>query len=471
MNRTGSDLSLALILDSSGSMRTSDPAMLRIEGAKLVVDMLPDDASATIIDFDHESAVLVDLAVVGVNRTTLKQAAERIDAVGNTDIGQALAAAARTLRKSASPLTVAILLTDGKGGYQGEIQPFVQNGWRLYTIGLGAQINIQLLSDLAYQTGGQYFKATTADDLGAIFDMIMAELSGAAPLAFYQGAAKMGNEQSFTFNVDDAIEGLHVLLNWTGPELGLRLVDPSGEIVAPAASKGRTYHVARVRAPEAGAWKALIRVGSSPTAGGSFRLQVSGVSRLRPQLLTFPTALAPEAMGPVELVLPTEALDPASVTVQAERLLATGAAQAIPMYVREQARQVLIRGEVPANTLLGDHRVRVMVRGRTAAGRAFQRYLERTYTVTDRDVDLTRLKVLRVYGAYLDVSGAQRLGLRPGLAVQVTGENGGVLAQGTIISVLGDQATVELQTTQGAELPGLSSSVTVDEQQWRGDQQ
>ena len=116
-----------------------------------------------------------------------------------TAIGNGLATAINRLRESDAKSKVIILLTDGVNN-RGEIAPLMaaniaaDMGIKVYTIGVGTrgkapypamdmfgnmtfqmmdvEIDEQTLTEIAEQTGGQYFRATDKQKLKAIYDEI-----------------------------------------------------------------------------------------------------------------------------------------------------------------------------------------------------------------------------------------------------------------------------------------------------------
>jgi len=113
-----------------------------------------------------------------------------------TAIGTAVGTAANRLRRAPGPSRVIVLLTDGENN-RGIVDPRTAAraaatfGIRIYTIGVGTtgevpvpvgegleglryqtlpvRLDEQLLTDMARETGGRYFRATDATSLGHVF--------------------------------------------------------------------------------------------------------------------------------------------------------------------------------------------------------------------------------------------------------------------------------------------------------------
>ncbi len=113
-------------------------------------------------------------------------------AEGSTAIGDGLALAVKQLRESDSPDKVIILLSDGENN-SGNVTPeqatqvAAQSGIKVYTIGFGSDgrnslfgrlgfgssgIDEATLKDIAEKTNGQYFRATSTQDLIDVFKLI-----------------------------------------------------------------------------------------------------------------------------------------------------------------------------------------------------------------------------------------------------------------------------------------------------------
>ena len=128
------------------------------------------------------------------NHPAAKTAVNSLITNGATDIGDAISLANNELMSSrASPgaVKIMILLTDGmankpSGPGYGEYAPDVAYaltkaneaaaaGIKIFTIGLGADVNTAMLQQIASSTGGDYHFAPTAADLQNIFNQIGAE--------------------------------------------------------------------------------------------------------------------------------------------------------------------------------------------------------------------------------------------------------------------------------------------------------
>ncbi|MEO6914951.1 MAG: VWA domain-containing protein [Chitinophagaceae bacterium] len=198
---SGEGVDIILCIDVSGSMLAQDLLPNRMEAAKDVaagfVENRPTDRVGLVI-FSGESFTLSPLTT---DQAVLKSQIYNIKSgqlEDGTAIGMGLATSVERLRASKSKSKVVILLTDGEnnGGF---IDPNTAKemakslGVKVYTIGVGTdgsapvpvqtpagivmqkeQVNIdeKLMTQIATETGGKYFRAKDNETLKAIYSEI-----------------------------------------------------------------------------------------------------------------------------------------------------------------------------------------------------------------------------------------------------------------------------------------------------------
>lgn len=210
VRRNVEGIDIVIALDVSDSMLIEDMKPLnRLEAAKEVIkDFVGKRTSDRIgiVIFAGESFTLVPptldyhLLIERIAEITTAQEARIKD---GTAIGVALANAAGRLKDSPAKSRVIIFLTDGENN-SGTIDPETAleiakgYGQKIYSIGLGrdgktripvfqrdvfgnkiktyqpfeSSVNEDLLSKMAKDTGGKYFRATREDALGGVFNEI-----------------------------------------------------------------------------------------------------------------------------------------------------------------------------------------------------------------------------------------------------------------------------------------------------------
>lgn len=171
-------LNLALVIDRSGSMADSDK-ISRVKAALLVlVSQLRDTDILSIVVFDSEAQVLLPACSL-TNREYIKQLIRQIGPGGATNIHEGLMLgyqeARKNYRKDATNRVV--LLTDGIAN-RGVIEPekiaqdslrFNDEGIDLSTIGVGLDLNKDLLRQLAKSGRGLFHFVADARDIEKVF--------------------------------------------------------------------------------------------------------------------------------------------------------------------------------------------------------------------------------------------------------------------------------------------------------------
>jgi Ca-activated chloride channel homolog len=197
----GEGIDIVLCLDISGSMLAQDFTPNRMEAAKNVasefIDNRPTDRIGLVI-FSGEAFTMCPLTT---DRNVLKTQLFNVSSgllEDGTAIGSGLATGVDRLRNSPSKSKVIILLTDGENN-GGLIDPNTAKeiaksvGVRVYTIGMGTEgfapvpvqtpggivmqrekVNIdeKLLTQIANETGGHYYRAKDNESLKAIYTEI-----------------------------------------------------------------------------------------------------------------------------------------------------------------------------------------------------------------------------------------------------------------------------------------------------------
>ncbi len=189
--------------------------------ANTFLELLKNNDQSSLVSF----ATLATLDKGLSNNHAVTQAAvNSLNADGSTNIGAAIALANGELASSrANPqaVKVSILLTDGRankpnGIGSGENQADVDfakskadlaaaAGYKIFTIGLGDDINDVMLQYIAATTGGSYYFAPTASDLNEIYNQISQRICEYGSISGYKYA---------DINNDGNLEGEDVISGW-----------------------------------------------------------------------------------------------------------------------------------------------------------------------------------------------------------------------------------------------------------------
>jgi Ca-activated chloride channel family protein len=185
--RESDGIDILLAIDTSGSMREPDmgrglQALSRLDAARLVMarftESRPNDRVGLLL-FGEEAFIQVPLTldhdglVDFIGEVSIGAAGE-----ARTAVGDALAVAAKHMRKLDAPTKVVILVTDGRSN-AGHVLPIpaaqaaAELGIHVYTIGVGGSaIDERTLGAVARITGGRYFQAGDVGELAEVYKEI-----------------------------------------------------------------------------------------------------------------------------------------------------------------------------------------------------------------------------------------------------------------------------------------------------------
>lgn len=285
------NISVSLIIDSSGSMSWNDPYDLRKEAAKIFVDSAHDNDSIAIIDFDSYASVPWHLETLTSYRSGIRFAIDTIDSYGGTDIRNGLIAGYNELATSSIHVKdkkAAVLLTDGVGYYSGEAEFYRDKNtgeiWPIYTIGLGYDTNPEMLKEIADKTCGKYFELTDPNQLQNVYFEIATQISGGTSLVSNSSNMTTGQSTNTIVTIPINQQSTTFLTSWPGSDVSTTLTTPSGQIINASTNdpnvyhaKGLTYELFRITNPEAGNWNVNL-LGVQLAAGGEIvNLNVSTV--------------------------------------------------------------------------------------------------------------------------------------------------------------------------------------------------
>jgi len=261
---------LRLLIDISGSMKTSDPDNLRAPAMDLMIRLLPEGAKAGVWLFGEEVRELVPHGLVDAQwRARAQVAMSQIDNSGQrTNIPAALAAATYDFdRLDPGFRSSIVLLTDGKvdvaespmvnaGAARKLLQQLAPQlgatGVPVHTIALSAEADWLFLRALAQTTSGVAEQAESAQQLTGIF---LQALEMVAPTARVPLAGSV-------FAIDDSVREFTVLAFFGDEQDRLQLLDPTGSSYGASATGGsidwfqnEQFALVTVTSPMAGKWQ------------------------------------------------------------------------------------------------------------------------------------------------------------------------------------------------------------------------
>lgn len=294
-------VSVALIIDATGSMSWNDPNGLRKEAAKAFVDATQIGDKVAIVAFDTTAYLSQPLLTIQsqADRDTLKAAIEQIGDWGNTDLNVGLNGGfSELLSDTSANRKAAIFLTDGLPTYPYDPQSHLQyqaQGWPVYTIGLSEDADEQLLGLIAAETGGTYTQLANPNDLQAIYFELSAQIAGGNILLEDEFILTAGSVQEVSTSLTPYQAQATFFVSWDGGDVSASLVSPGGRQINDTTNspdvyyaRGLTYEIYTVQFPETGEWTMNVTGQSLPIGGSEVNIRVASEG---PRYVYLPTVL------------------------------------------------------------------------------------------------------------------------------------------------------------------------------------
>lgn len=263
-------LDVALLLDSSGSMKQSDPQGLRKPAAKLFLSLLSEHDHASVISFsDQGYPVAFPQGVVSdTEQASLHAAVDKVSSRGAyTNLYAAIDTAMELLGsgQATKQRRLIVLMSDGKMDLGNdadseaqskklfaELLPQVkQANIELQTIAFTEQSDKALLAKIARETGGRFYVANSDTELHSTFSKIYENNTQPNMLPFDEGH----------FHVDPAISEVTVIGSKANADVTLSLTDPYSEQYSAAQhpdnikwSSSPLFDLITIKRPQAGDW-------------------------------------------------------------------------------------------------------------------------------------------------------------------------------------------------------------------------
>jgi hypothetical protein len=282
-------MDIVLIIDSSGSMSSTDPRRLRIAGAQVFVDTMVTGDYLGVVGFASSAYEVLPLHELGPNRQPEKDAISGIGQGGSTNIRAALDQGFAQLTGSPnSNPKAAVLLTDGHHNVgsmtASSYQQYASRGWPIFTIGLSNGADENLLRAIASQTGGQFYSLQDANQLIQIYFAIQAAVSGSSVVVNTSFNLQQGQTRALNATIGADQNTANFASGWQGSEVDMTLKAPDGRLITPAVaandpdiyhSKGATHELYRINYPQAGQWSVEVYGKDLPPGGEEITVQVS----------------------------------------------------------------------------------------------------------------------------------------------------------------------------------------------------
>lgn len=172
-------LKIGFAVDCSGSMAGNDPTYLRNTVSNLIIDKMEEKDSGFVVLFGSYVNLTQSMTT---DKTLLKNAINQSYNGGGTALRLSVERSIAQFDEASieNNRNIIMILSDGYDNEGGlDISTLVNMANRkkikIYSIGLGSDVDINLLTQIAEQTGGKFYHATTATDLEDIYKQIGGE--------------------------------------------------------------------------------------------------------------------------------------------------------------------------------------------------------------------------------------------------------------------------------------------------------
>ncbi|RJQ18070.1 MAG: VWA domain-containing protein [Nitrospiraceae bacterium] len=276
------NIDVVLVMDSTGSMKKTDPLSLRVPASKLFLSLLDKGDRAGLVSFDETATTLnplVSLAGEG-SKDTLLKATDMITSTGlHTNLYEALNRGLEVLSsdRDAGRDRIIVLMSDGlmdTGEPEKDralvdrlgtelTKKLVDNGTKVYAIAFTEQSDRQLLEKVSKQTTGFYNLALTDRDFHVVFTSIFESLKAPDMLPITENG----------FFVDKSVEEVTIVATKDMSGTSIQLRAPDGKQYS---SKNRppdtewfvsgNFDMMTIKTPPEGEWEILFSSGKNNKA-------------------------------------------------------------------------------------------------------------------------------------------------------------------------------------------------------------
>lgn len=275
------NVDVVFVLDSSGSMKQSDPEQIRTEAIKMFLDMGQVSGNKAGL-VAYSDTILKEHNLDEINseadKNRIEEMASNIPLGQKTDIGCGLLEGAKVMdsghNKNNRP--VIVLLSDGKNDsgrsaseslkdLNDAISLCKSKGYPVYTIGLNydGTVDKTQLSQISSETKGKNYITNKASDLTSIIKDIYGD-SANVKVQDQGNITLNGTFQDFKINVPNSNVLEANISMITDNPIELKLVNPAGkEVTIPSTNvvltKSKKYSLLKLVNPQKGEWNLKIK--------------------------------------------------------------------------------------------------------------------------------------------------------------------------------------------------------------------
>lgn len=265
------ELDVILVMDSSGSMKKTDPQELRKPAAKLFISLLGRADRASVVSFSDQGYPVAFLTNVkgAANQQKLFAAVDRISTLGGSTNLYGAIEGAMWVIKRAGPTDhkqIIVLMSDGKMDLGDEVKnkeatrrlmnkllpQLDAQQIEIHTIAFTKNSDKQLLKAMAEKTGGEFSLALSDKELHDVYTTIF-ERNKQPDMIPFDGDK---------FNIDSAVKEVTIVGSKDSADVELSLRSPSGKILKASGKTpyvnwfvSRQFDLITISEPEKGQWQ------------------------------------------------------------------------------------------------------------------------------------------------------------------------------------------------------------------------
>lgn len=269
---------VVLVMDSSGSMAKNDPDKLRVPAAKLFMSLLGEQDRIGLISFSDNGYPVLHLTAPGPkNNARILASADKVSSKGvYTNLYAALAKGVAMLDKEAAAgqEKMLVLMSDGRMDVgntdedwaltqkiQGELLEAIRDkGIKVYTIAFTEASDVDLLQEVARESGALFKLARSDKDLHEVFSAIFESAKKPDMLPIEGGE----------FVVDASIEEVTIVASKEREDVRISLQAPDGKKLSPDDASDTLkwfmsshFDMITLQKPATGTWKLLFTGGKN----------------------------------------------------------------------------------------------------------------------------------------------------------------------------------------------------------------
>ena len=266
-------LDAVVIMDSSGSMKQTDPKQLRKPAAKLFISLLDSEDRLSVVSFSSQAWPITYLTQLKTDKQ-LKQALRATNKISHkgmhTNIHSAITKGIEFLKESdqLNREPIIILMSDGqmdvgnkeksallrKQIFENLLPQLIEHNIKIYSIAFTEASDQELLQEVAEATDGRYALAASDDVLHKVFSRIFEQTKQPDMLPL--------NENKFI--VDTSINEITIIANKDSDSSQIFLQPPAGDRINSTFKSenikwfvSTSFDMITIKKPAEGEWKIL----------------------------------------------------------------------------------------------------------------------------------------------------------------------------------------------------------------------